>query len=152
MDNSEFMLDMQRAFSETGFLFELVRVSDEEWKLCSNLCVIQICFERYDDGFSIEMCEPETHDRPLKLLLLRFLTGADVPDSSDESSPFFIASVIVQFLQPLLEGDFSIRSKYTSIEDEFFTALFAARNSSGAVREKISKFDISFIHDVNERP
>ena len=148
MDQAHFVDTLKDSLRNQGFQFESTKTHDQKWSLCSPVCEIHILFERFEDGFNIEVCEPDSQQDPMSILLLRFLANADATDIEyDDESPEFYGVLFSRYFSDLLNGTFSIRSRYEDAKDAFFDLLFDAQSlpEDDVIKKKISNFDISWM-------
>jgi len=130
--------------------FKIIKIHDYHFKIKSDCCEIDLLFERYEDGYGIEINEPGSKKEPLNLLLLRFLRGAVESVDVDTNNPGRYAILLNEYFSDLLKGDFSIRKQYKSVYDEFYDKYFEAQSidRNEPIWEKIAKFDISWMNEM----
>lgn len=131
--------------------FKVTKSHDHHFKIQSNDCEIDLLFERYEDGYSIEISEMGSNKEPLNLLLLRFLRGAVESEDVDASHPGRYAKLLNKYFLDLLEGDFSIRKQYDDIYNEFYHKFTDVQcvDDNQPIWIKIKNFDITWMKDFD---
>ncbi|MGV3606470.1 MAG: hypothetical protein ACO1RA_08675 [Planctomycetaceae bacterium] len=148
MNKASFVIALRDSLANHGFQFEPTQVHSHKWILNSPACEIHVLFERYEDDFNFVVVEPGGQQEPMSLLLLRFLANASGSEiCHDDETPEFYADLFSIYFSDLLEGNFSIRSRYEEVKDRFFELLFQAQRlpDDDVIKVKILSFDISWM-------
>jgi hypothetical protein len=134
--------------------FEFLKVSDLCFELHGPACVIQLTFERHrPSSFVILLSDPRTNcspDHGMSLWILRHMRGVS-NSPSEQDSLGSIGRMLSAHFSDILNGDFSIVSEYSQIENRIFDAMFRveALPPEHPTRKKYDDYDIRWLDEVD---
>lgn len=135
------------------FGFHLNLPSDGPHELRSDRCILQIAFERFEPSeFVLVIADPKEPRHGMNLWILRYLRG--IKDISWDQPGLFrrLGTVLATNFGDLLNGDFSIRTRYDDIENRFFDRLtdVEALPQGHQIRVLYENYDLRWLTEIEK--
>ncbi|MCE3608094.1 hypothetical protein LXA47_31480 [Massilia sp. P8910] len=150
--NKELLVENFKNRLHGGSRFFLKKISENQWKLESDMCRLSFVFDRHeDDSYMILISDPDSNSVGINSFVLRHLRGArDV--LADANSAENQAEIFNRYFADVLKGDFSILSEFEKVKLGFGAFLMKALSlpEGDPIKVKAKEFDISWLEDVKK--